>query len=81
LGWVTVFGHIYVEANSAKKWGKGKKTKNLKTDMLRSIGKQSGESNFVLEKKKGYGGKKEGSGAVELPRNSAVRQVLNKCRL
>jgi len=26
--------------------------------MLRSIGKQSGESNFVLEKKKGYGGKK-----------------------
>jgi len=63
LGWVTVFGHVYVEANSAKKWGKGKKTKNLKTDMLRSIGKQSGESNFVLEKKKGYGGKKK---ALEL---------------
>jgi len=27
--------------------------------MLKSIGKQSGESDFVLEKKKGYGGKKK----------------------
>jgi len=36
-----------------------RKTKQLKTDMLRSIGKQSGESVETVLKKKneGYGGK------------------------
>jgi len=38
--------------------GKKEKTKCKKTDMLRSIGKQSGASvESALKKKEGYGGK------------------------
>ena len=47
---------IYSRKPTTKKVD-NRKTKKVKTDMLRSIGKQSGESVESVRKKVGYGGK------------------------
>ena len=57
---------IYSREPTTKKWRTNRKTKKVKTDMLRSIGKQSGESVESVRKKKRYRLQLEGFATVNL---------------